>query len=406
MTAVRSRQPQTCAADPCASHLYFHVPFCSGKCAYCAFYSLPFNSAAARQYLAALETEMQLTLGMTERLHPLTLYVGGGTPSILATPLLDALLGTVRRHVRLDRLEEWTIEANPGTLDDAALRLLRRRGVTRISLGAQSFDDDCLSRLGRRHDAAAVRESVARIRAHGGFRVSLDLIAALPGVGAAQWRRTLRKAIALRPDHLSVYCLTLEPGTRLQRAARRGAWTPPTDDEELRALATAERLLGEAGYGRYEISNYALPGRECRHNLAFWRGGDYLGFGPAASSRSGLARWTNCPDLAAYSTALQRGRLPPRTGERLTEPRDDAERLAFAFRLAEGAAPLPCSHGALARRSFRAKTALSPCNPFPATLSRLRRAGLLRRRNNRWVPTRRGRDLADTIAAEILDSVP
>lgn len=380
---------------PFPRHVYLHVPFCSGKCAYCAFYSLPAAPASLLRYRAALAVELELrTAGRPPPVE--TIYCGGGTPSILDADGWRSLAAMIHAHLDLRALREWSVEANPGTLPPAKLRVLRDAGVTRISLGVQAWNDETLRILGRRHTVADVPRTADAIRAAGIGSLGLDLIAALPGVSELEWERTLRKALALRPDHVSVYALSVERGTRLQQAVRAGQVVIPDEGAQIRAMRIAADLLGEAGLTRYETSNFARHGRKCLHNLAFWRGGDYIGFGPAAASRCGPRRWTNRPDLDGYAKALQERRLPPRAAERLNPLQDFSERLAFAFRLKEGVDPQKLSqqHPGAAEMMGR----------LEAALGSLLRAGLLRRRGARWLATARGRDLADTIAAAILQS--
>lgn len=379
---------------PFPGHVYIHVPFCSGKCSYCAFYSLPADAVAISRYQAALAVELELRIGGRPTPQVETLYCGGGTPSILGIADWRALATTLHRLLDLTVLREWTVEANPGTLPPAKMRVLREAGVTRISLGVQVLDDQALRLLGRRHTVSDVPRTADAVRSAGIRSLGIDLIAALPGVSESVWERTLRQVLALRPDHVSVYALSLERGTRLRRAVQAGEVEVPNEQAQIRALRCAEGMLVEAGLARYEISNFARPGRECLHNLTFWRGGDYIGFGPAAASRCGLRRWTNQPKLDAYATALQQGRLPPRGAERLEPDKDFAERFAFAFRLAEGVDPWKLAE----------QLGFPPVGMDErlAGLDELRRAGLLRRRGALWLATARGLDLADTIAAAII----
>lgn len=360
------------------------MPFCDGKCAYCAFYSEPVSNEGADSYLAAIERELDQ---LPDDAAPLTIYFGGGTPSILDTARLERLCRLLLGHISTDSLAEWTVEANPGTLPEDKIVMLREAGVSRISLGAQSFDDTILERLGRRHNAADIGRTLAAIREGGMENVGLDLIACLPGADDNGWRATLRSAMDLEPDHISVYALSVEPGSAFSRA---GVATP-TDDAALDAIETAKELLGASGYSRYEISNYSKPGRECRHNLSCWRGEDYLGFGPAASSRSGLRRWTNRPDADGYCSALLAGGLPPKDEEELTPRRDATERIMFAFRLSEGV---------LATKLRHTDTELT--EHWRATLERLRVEGLVESREDRWHLTARGRALADHVAGELM----
>jgi len=248
--------------------------------------------------------------------------------------------------------------------------------------------------MGRRHSADQVVRTVAALRRHGIGHIGLDLIAGWPGLDESRWARTLDRALAAGPDHVSVYLLTIEPDSRLGRSAVN----PPAQDAggagETRALRLAARRLAAAGFEHYEISNYARAGSRCLHNLACWHGEDYLGLGPGASSRAGRRRWTNRPDLSAYAAALARGRPPPREEEALTREQDLAERLVFAFRVREG---VDLDAFCARRRVPRALRA-----GWEATLERLRVAGAVEIRGARRRLTARGRRLADAVARELL----
>ncbi|OGV76801.1 MAG: hypothetical protein A2340_08045 [Lentisphaerae bacterium RIFOXYB12_FULL_60_10] len=372
-------------------HLYVHVPFCDGACRYCAFYSERFDAAPADRYLDALTHEFHEAgnRGLLPKV-PRTLYIGGGTPSVLDIHQLDRLCRLFTDRFHITRETEWTVETNPGSLTRDKAVLLQQAGVNRVSLGVQSFSDPVLRQLGRRHTVRQVYDSIADIRAAGIPSLNLDLIAAVPGIDAAAWRRHLDHAIALVPDHLSVYDLTVEPGTPLARAAHTGKWQAATVDTELRRIHTAALRLAGAGYHRYEISNYARPGQRCRHNLAFWQGGDYLGFGPAAASRVGLDRWTNRPSVKSYCTPWKSD-LPPRRFETLSTETDASERLAFAFRLLDGITLRPFLDRAPGHRARWMKA-----------LNTLRKDGLVSRQGPRWKLTDAGIRLADTVASALL----
>lgn len=369
-------------APPEPAGIYVHVPFCDGKCVYCAFYSVMLEPALADRWLAALESEMR-RCALPEPVETGTIYVGGGTPTILGSKRIERLCSGLRRRFPLRRNGEWSIEANPGTLTRETLEALAAAGVNRLSLGAQSFDDRVLLRLGRRHTAADIFRAFELAREAGFRNIGLDLIACVPGVGPRTWQRTLDSAVALRPEHVSVYALTFEEGSRLC-ARRPGArLRAKPDREQLNDLRRAEKALSQAGFRRYEISNYARPGFECRHNTACWRGEDYLGFGPAAASCSGLLRWANAPDLASYLAALEGGGDPPREFDELTPRIRAAERLIFGLRMLEGV-PLEAVGG------------------FERKLEPLREQRLVEIKDGRWRMSRRGLDLADAIAVELL----
>ncbi len=374
--------PRTMTSLPRPTGLYVHIPFCDGKCGYCAFYSVPYDSSLAERLLAALAKELALAqpAGIPPALE--TIYVGGGTPSILSESQLERLGAIIQPRAGKGGAE-WTVEINPGSLTAAKLAALVRAGVNRISLGAQSFDDRVLARLGRRHSAADVLQGVDLIRRAGVKNFGLDLIAGVPGFDVKVWRHTLEQTVALAPRHVSVYALTAEEGSRLARAMGGGETALLSDDEQLAALATAETALTSAGYLRYEISNYARPGFECRHHCAAWRGGEYLGLGPAAASHVGLERWTNRPDLAAYLAALEQGRQPPRECDHLTPAVKAMERVIFGLRMAEGVSAETAGHCASALRN-------------------LEREGMTVFRAGRWALTPRGRQVADAVAVELL----
>lgn len=298
---------------------------------------------------------------------------------------LDQLLDIIRDFIGSYRPMEWTIEAKPGTLTKEKLGLLREAGVNRVSLGVQTMDDVLLARLQCRHTRADIISTVKLLRDTGFDNFGLDLIAGLPTMNARQWRADIEAVMALQPRHISVYVLDLEHGSAMRKDVDAKKIVLPDEDAQLVAIHLADELLSDAGWLRYEISNYAQPGFECQHNLDFWRGGDYLGFGPAAASRSGLARRINVPDLSAYIAALSCGSGPPAEMETLAPAGDYKERLAFALRLSEG---------------VDVKRITDPATI--ATLEELALKGLVRFTEGRWCLTRIGRDFADHVTRELL----
>ncbi len=375
------------------AHVYVHMPFCDGKCLYCAFYSELYTSERADRFLDCLAIEFDRAWNAGSRPAPETIYFGGGTTSVLDAPQLRRLCDIVRSRTDARQLKEWTIEANPGGLTERQIGLLVETGVNRLSLGVQSFDDDVLKAMGRRHTSGDVEQTVRLARKGGLDNIGMDLIAGLPGVYEKAWRETLRRTAGLHPAHVSVYALSIEDGSHMGRLSRTGAITVPDDDAQAHALAYAESFLGEAGYGRYEISNYALPGRECLHNSACWQGEDYRGFGPAAASRAGRRRWTNRPDIGLYLAALSAGEDPPGDADTLDAESDAAERLVFAFRLADGVDVRRYGAGFDTLRAAWEKA-----------LAKLAGIGLVERQGQRWTLTARGRGLADFVAYELLNA--
>ena len=365
------------------------------KCAYCAFYSVRYTPARADAYLAALERELAQRKREYPGFHPDTVYCGGGTPTCLSAPQLRRLLAAARRFVGNPPVREWTIEANPGSVSAAKLRICAAAGVNRVSLGAQALDDAVLARLGRRHTAADIYAAWELLRAAGFANLGLDLIACVPGVTRAQLCATLAAAVALGPRHISVYALTVEEGSRLQQKVSGGAFRPLGEAAQLAALHRAAAVLRRAGLARYEISNYARPGFECAHNVACWRGMDYLGVGPAAASRLGRRHWTNAADVAAYCAVWEQGRAALADEEQLAQETAAADELVFGLRLAEGVdlTRIGRRHGLAGRPLLAA---------WERRLSALAAQRLTRCRGPRWMLTARGLDLADRIAVELM----
>jgi oxygen-independent coproporphyrinogen-3 oxidase len=370
--------------------LYVHVPFCDGKCGYCGFYSVPYEAGLAHRWLDAVHGEKALIERQYGRLKPDTVYFGGGTPTLLSTQELDRLAELVAGWGGT----EWTIEANPGSVDVTKLDALRAAGVNRISLGVQAVSDSVLRFLGRRHTVADTRAAVSAVCEAGFDNWGIDLIACVPGVSVNAWEATVRVALDMAPRHVSVYALTREEGSALARRLDSGDIRLLDEDEQLAMLEVAERTLCVAGYERYEISNYALPGFACRHNLACWRGRDYIGLGCAASSRVGALRWTNRADVGAYVAALHAGRRPPLDQDPLSPVTDATERLIFGLRLAEGIDVAAVVAGARLGESAAGEH-------WRRTLATLREKGLATVDGSRWRLTPRGRDLADHVAVEL-----
>ncbi|HWR04039.1 MAG TPA: radical SAM family heme chaperone HemW [Humidesulfovibrio sp.] len=328
--------------------LYVHAPFCRAKCRYCAFFSAPTGSAgpdapALSRYLSALEAEMNRQAQIFGRVAAPTLFFGGGTPSLLGANALARILAALRQRFDLAPDAEITLEANPDSAAPELLRAARELGVNRLSLGVQSLDDAALKALGRVHTAAQVREAFHAARAAGFANIGLDLIFGLPGQSVEGWLSTLRQAVDLRPEHLSCYGLTIEPGTPLAEDATALAALPDEDCQAEMFLRGSE-LLEAAGYEHYEISNFAKlsggVGQRCRHNMSCWRGEDVLAFGPAAVStmaeETERVRWANPPDLAEWEALVLEGRAGQAGCEALSADIRASEALMLALRTADG----------------------------------------------------------------------
>lgn len=285
--------------------IYLHIPFCRSKCAYCDFYSLTGREDQMDRYLAALITHLEETAPQAKGRLVDTIYLGGGTPSIFGAQRLKTLLDTVRRLYRLNRDCEITMEANPESVTPELLRSVKKAGVNRLSLGVQSCDDGELRAIGRPHSFAQAVQAVEIARRAGIENLSLDLIFGLPDQDMASWQRTVEALIALHPEHLSCYGLQLEEGTPLYQ--RQDQLTLADDDLQADMYLWMVERLRQAGYFQYEISNFAKPGRESRHNLRYWRLEEYIGFGPGAHSDFGGRRYSFVRSLEEYMKGIETG---------------------------------------------------------------------------------------------------
>ncbi|MGE5759775.1 MAG: radical SAM family heme chaperone HemW [Gemmatimonadota bacterium] len=314
-------------------HLYLHVPFCARRCSYCDFSIAVRKRIPADEYVAAIRAEFD-GLGGAGPLE--TVYLGGGTPSLLPPDALATLLQYVLHSTASPHAVEVTLEANPEDVTPLAAAAWRAAGVNRVSLGSQSFDDQVLRWMHRSHDAARIPAAVETLRAAGLHNISLDLIFALPSELDRDWRRDLDRALALEPAHLSLYGLTVEPRTALARWVSRGATAPPADERYAEEYLLAHERLAGSGYRFYEVSNAAREGRRSRHNSAYWSGRPYVGLGPAAHSYDGRTRRWNLGPWEAYRRALAQGRSPVESEETLTDEQRELERVYLALRTAEG----------------------------------------------------------------------
>jgi len=325
-------------------HLYLHIPFCHRICPYCSFYKHTPGRTDLASFVEALLTEARYF--KQRNLPPLkTIYLGGGTPSMLSPTHLTRLFTGLHDIFKKDLLEEVTLEANPATFTAKTAQLYSDLGVTRVSLGIQSFHPDHLKTLGREHSPEEARRSVAALHQPGTLEVNIDLIFSVPGQTLADWQATLEEAIAANPDHISPYNLTYEEDTSFFEKFEKGTFS---DDPELNAkmFTLAETLLTRAGYEHYETSNYARPGKRSRHNQGYWTGNDYLGLGPSAvstltatSSRPAshiATRWQNIPDTATYLKRIAAVGHAQETSEILDPEAWRLERIALQLRTTEG----------------------------------------------------------------------
>lgn len=318
--------------------IYVHTPFCPSKCGYCDFNSYAMEGPIVERTVAAIVQEIRSS---PWRGRPAkTVFFGGGTPTYLPEAGLLAILGAVfDAHPPVEGAE-ITSEANPGTVDTPKFRAMRQAGFNRISLGAQSFQPEDLVRLGRVHAAGHVGRAVGAARDAGFENVNLDLMFALPGQSIRAWTQNLDLALALRPEHLSLYCLTIEANTRFYKLHLRGMLDLPDDEAQIAMYDRAIDRAAEAGYEAYEISNFARPGLVCRHNLGYWRGEEYLAYGPGAvgcfATPEGRLRYTNAKHPERYAEAIESGTGRWCDEEILTEDTIRLEKVMLGIRVAEG----------------------------------------------------------------------
>ncbi len=373
--------------------IYVHLPFCQAKCRYCAFTSFAGLQNLIPDYVQAVLLEARW-LARTFEGRASTMYIGGGTPSIVPVDLLAGLVVELRQLFRLPDDAEITCEANPGTIASNSLLQMRRAGINRLSLGCQSFDESELAMLGRIHDGAQIVTSFDIARKTGFGNINLDLIYGLPFQTMATWQETLRRALSLGPEHVSAYCLTLEDDTPMQQAVTSGRLPSPDPDLAADMYLEAEAILSRAGYRNYEISNWSLPGYQARHNLIYWHNQPYFGLGAAAHSSSVDRRWWNVSGVSTYINRLQvevpASRPSPviEDEEHIDLPLQMAETIIMGLRLTEEG---------IDDEEFQERFGISLFVVYGNVIETLTQAGLLLHANNRLKLTHRGRLLGNQV---------
>ncbi|MCK9588196.1 MAG: radical SAM family heme chaperone HemW [Terrimicrobiaceae bacterium] len=358
-------------------HLYVHIPFCPKVCPYCSFYKEAGDRNKTKAFLEALLAEAEMS---AEGLRPETVFFGGGTPTALSTPQLGLLITGLRERLDFSAVREFTIEMNPATVSHEKATALFALGVNRVSMGVQSWDDRLLKTLGRVHSAAQARRSYGILRESGVGNINLDLIFGIPGQSAAEWRESLLMTLDLEPDHISAYCLTYEEDTEYFERFTRGEYAPE-EGRDAEFFETAMDVLADAGFEQYEISNYARPGRECLHNLAYWQGADYAGLGPSAFSTCSGKRRRNIADTSEYIRRV----------ENRSERHDFEELVPGGLRRSETTA-----------FALRTKYGISITETDPKIVGALEANGLIEIVSRNLRLTRKGKLVADAVAAELL----
>ncbi len=356
--------------------MYVHIPFCAHRCAYCDFATWTDRAHLVDEYVDACVDDVRARVGAGALVPATSVFCGGGTPSLLAAGALTRILDEIPRAPGA----EVTVECNPDSVDADKVAAYAAAGVNRVSLGVQSMRTHVLAALDRTHDPDNVARAVAAVRAAGIRELNLDLIYGTPGESIDDWRATVLAALALEPTHVSAYALTVEAGTPLGRAVSAGEQPAPDDDDQADKYLLADDLLTAAGLEWYEISNWARPGSDCRHNGLYWHGGDYVAIGCAGHGATGGRRWWNVRTPERYVAAIRAGASPEAGSEELAPGPRAEEAFGLALRTRPGAPPPPGSDAAVAA---------------------LVDAGLVERVGPRVTLTRRGRLLASEVTTRL-----
>jgi oxygen-independent coproporphyrinogen-3 oxidase len=372
--------------------LYLHIPYCLHKCGYCDFNSHNINEAEMESYVQALLNEMEQAAKNARNYRVDTIFFGGGTPTTLPSSDLTRILEACHSNFHWLDGAEVTCEINPATIPQSDLKEMREAGFNRLSIGVQSFDPDELKRLERVHTVDEVYLTVERARQAGFDNLSLDLMFGLPGQTMKRWQDNLQKALDLQPEHISAYNLTIEPDTVFYKQQAQGQLTMPPDDFQRQLFEITIDTLTQAGYLRYEISNYAKPGRRCRHNVNYWMNGEYLGLGAGASSAFKGDRYKNVNLPARYIAQINESQTAVESRETPSPQQRMGESVMLGLRLREGI-HLP---------NFEQQFGIPFREAFRNAIARLKETGLLEIRGGRAFLSREGWFLADSVIVEFI----
>ena len=370
--------------------LYVHIPFCVQKCNYCDFLSFSADEKTKRQYVDALVKEMKGWREKTSDYEVDTIFIGGGTPSVLSVSDMDILFQGISDYFSRSKNPEFTVECNPGTVNEEKLSLYRQAGVNRLSFGMQSTMDEELRQLGRIHNYEQFLASYELARRMGFDNMNVDIMSAIPEQTLISYETTLHRVTELAPEHISSYSLIIEEGTPFYE---RYQDSPPVDeDTDRRMYECTEEILAAAGYMRYEISNYAKPGRECRHNIKYWRRSEYLGLGLGAASQMGDCRFSNLRNQEVYLSVLQTGGDVVEEREELSLTDEKAEFMYLGLRMMQG----------ISRKEFEKYFGESLMECYGEEINRCERQGLLECQGDRIFLTKRGIDVSNRVFAEFV----
>ena len=371
--------------------IYLHIPFCVRKCLYCDFLSFPADEDARRAYARALVREIRAYKETGAAYETVSIFLGGGTPSVMPADCLSDIMNAVKETFDVVPGAEITMEMNPGTVSGAMTNFLFSH-VSRVSLGLQSADDAELAGLGRIHTFAEFLAAYRLLRETGIRNINVDLMSGIPGQTAESWNHTLSAVADLHPEHISAYSLIVEEGTPFAAMAAAGKLPIPDEDTERKMYADTETILSLRGYHRYEISNYALPGYECRHNARYWRGGDYLGLGLGASSLMDGVRWKNTDSMEEYLAASSRPKEILRDVETLSVRSRIEEFMFLGLRMTEG----------VTAAEFEKRFGLKMEEVYGGAIDKLADEGMLTDDGGRIRLTHRGVDVSNAVLAEFL----
>ena len=369
--------------------LYIHIPFCISKCIYCDFNSIVMKSQIVDEYLNAIESELQAING---KYSFTTVYIGGGTPTVLNEIQLSKLLDIISKHVDVFNLKEYTIEVNPGTLNDEKIFALKNSCIDRVSIGIQSFNDKYLKLLGRIHTAKEAKDIFSSLREKGFEDISIDLIYGYPTQTLNEWKTDLRECLILDPEHISAYCLTYEQGTPLVGMTDSGKLKKLSEEEELNMYEHTNDFLGNKGYKHYEISNFAIPGKECQHNTVYWENREYIGIGAGAFSYNNGERCCNIKDVKEYISAVKAKKNLICFSEKLPQEKRASEILIMALRMTSG----------ISEKEFFNRSGCNLTELYGTQLNILAQAGLINFDDERVKLTRKGLSLADSVMMEFV----
>ena len=374
--------------------LYIHIPFCNAKCPYCSFFSIVTeNELIKRSYLDALKKEIEIYRQKYPETVIRSIYLGGGTPTTLSARLIVEILENCYKNFKIDKDIEITIESNPATFDFKKAGIIFQAGVNRLSIGAQSFSNKLLKNIGRIHDKKEIINSYHIARAIGFKNINIDLMFGLPGQTIRQFNKTLEEIVQLHPEHISLYGLSIEPGTPFEKLFEKGIIKIPSDDISYAMYQKAIDFFNHYGYEQYEISNFALPGKVCFHNRMYWKNQPYLGLGTSSSSYIKKIRFKNYSDLNQYIYLLENNILPIESKEILPLKEEMAETVILHLRMMVG----------LAKIDFIKRFKVPIESLFAEQLQRLKEQGLLDENESHYFLTRKGISLSNIVFMEFLD---